>query len=101
MKKDLAIVVDKAVTAQEIEMQIKKSTTSTLKEITVFDLYTGKGIEEGKKSLRDEPGEPGKPGMQKKRHKRQEGDVSVVCTGGSHASWEHHREHQGGAYLLQ
>ena len=51
VKKDLAIVVDKAVTAQEIEMQIKKSTTSTLKEITVFDLYTGKGIEEGKKSL--------------------------------------------------
>jgi len=51
VKKDLAIVVENTLTSLEIETQIKKSGGSSLKEITVFDLYTGKGIEEGKKSL--------------------------------------------------
>ena len=46
MRKTYCVILGKV-----IKMQIKKSTTSTLKEITVFDLYTGKGIEEGKKSL--------------------------------------------------
>lgn len=51
VKKDIAIVVDKNVTASEIAMQIKRAAGSLLINSEVFDLYTGKGIEEGKKSL--------------------------------------------------
>lgn len=51
IKKDLAIVVDRDMISQDIEMQIKKSGGSSLEKIEVFDQYMGKGIEEGKKSL--------------------------------------------------
>lgn len=51
VKKDLSIVVDKNITSLEIATQIKKSAGSLLINIEVFDLYIGKGIEEGKKSL--------------------------------------------------
>lgn len=51
VKKDLSIVVDNKVTAQEIAMAIKKSAGSLLLDSEVFDVYTGKGIEQGKKSL--------------------------------------------------
>ena len=50
-KKDLSIIVDNKVTANEITMQIKKAAGSLLLSSEVFDLYVGKGIEEGKKSL--------------------------------------------------
>ena len=51
VNKDLAIVVDKNLEAQEIEKQIKKLGGSTLTEIKPFDIYTGKGIDEDKKSI--------------------------------------------------
>ena len=51
VNKDLAIVVDKNLQAQEIEKQIKKIGGSTLTEIKPFDIYTGKGIDEDKKSI--------------------------------------------------
>ncbi len=51
VKKDLSIIVDNKVTANEITMQIKKAAGSLLLSSEVFDLYVGKGIEEGKKSL--------------------------------------------------
>lgn len=51
VKKDIAIVVDKNITASEIAMQIKKAAGSLLINSEVFDIYTGKGIAEGKKSL--------------------------------------------------
>lgn len=51
VKKDLAIVVNKEVTANEIAMQIKKSAGSLLINSKVFDVYTGIGIEPGKKSI--------------------------------------------------
>lgn len=51
VKKDIAIVVDKSITASEIAMQIKKAAGSLLINSEVFDIYTGKGIAEGKKSL--------------------------------------------------
>ncbi len=51
VKKDLAIVVDKNVTSSEIAIQIKKAAGSLLLNSEVFDVYSGKGIEEGKKSL--------------------------------------------------
>lgn len=51
VKKDLAIVVDKNVTSQEIAVVIKKFGGSLLNKIEVFDVYEGKGIPENKKSI--------------------------------------------------
>ena len=51
VKKDIAIVVDQKITAGDIAMQIKKAAGSLLINSEVFDVYTGTGIEEGKKSL--------------------------------------------------
>ena len=51
VKKDISIVVDKNITSNEIAVAIKKSAGSLLLNTEVFDVYTGKGIEEGKKSL--------------------------------------------------
>ena len=51
VKKDLAVVVDKDITSNEIATLIKKAAGSILMKIDVFDVYTGKGIEENKKSI--------------------------------------------------
>ncbi len=51
VNKDIAIVVDKDVSAQTIVMQIKKSAGSNLNSIKIFDIYTGKGIDDNKKSI--------------------------------------------------
>ena len=51
IKKDLAVVVDKDVTSEQIGIWIKKAAGSNLSNIEVFDVYTGKGIEEHKKSI--------------------------------------------------
>jgi len=51
IKKDLALVVDKNITAKELETIIKKAAGSLLSEIDVFDVYEGENMEDGKKSL--------------------------------------------------
>jgi phenylalanyl-tRNA synthetase beta chain len=51
IKKDLSIVVDKNISAQEIGMKIKKTAGSMLEAYEVFDVYTGKGIDENKRSI--------------------------------------------------
>ena len=51
IKKDIAFLVDKNIESQTIEKQIKKSAGNLLTKIEVFDLYTGKNIEENKKSI--------------------------------------------------
>lgn len=51
IKKDLSILVDKKLPAQEIGMKIKKLAGSNLECYEVFDVYTGKGIDEDKKSI--------------------------------------------------
>ena len=51
VKKDLAVIVDKDVEAEEIAKQIKKAAGSLLIDSKVFDVYTGEGIEENKKSM--------------------------------------------------
>lgn len=51
VKKDLSFVVDKNVTAGEIATNIKKAAGSLLIGSEVFDIYTGAGIEENKKSI--------------------------------------------------
>ena len=51
VKKDIAILVDRDVPSQKIEMVIKKAAGKLLISNKVFDVYTGKGIEENKKSI--------------------------------------------------
>lgn len=51
IKKDLAVVVDKDITSEQIATLIKKAAGSSLTKTEVFDIYTGKGIEENKKSI--------------------------------------------------
>jgi len=48
---DLAIVVDEDIKNQDIEDEIIKNGTHILKEIRLFDIYRGKQIEPGKKSM--------------------------------------------------
>ena len=47
VKKDIALVVDKNVEALELAKTIKKACGGNLKDIEVFDVYEGKGIEDG------------------------------------------------------
>ena len=51
ISKDLALVVDKELTAEEIKMAIKKAAGSLLIDIEVFDVYTGDKIDKDKKSI--------------------------------------------------
>ena len=51
IKKDLAVVVDKNVAAGDIAGIIKKAAGSLLLGTKVFDVYTGTGLEENKKSI--------------------------------------------------
>lgn len=49
--RDIAMLVDKTVPALNIERVIKKSSGKLLDEIKLFDVYEGKQIPEGKKSI--------------------------------------------------
>ena len=49
--KDLAFIVDKSTTAQDLMNQIKKSGGRLLTDIDVFDVYMGENIGENKKSI--------------------------------------------------
>ena len=49
--RDLAMLVDVDVNAADIEKAMTKAAGQNLTQITLFDVYTGKQVEEGKKSL--------------------------------------------------
>ena len=49
--RDLAMLVDVDVNAADIEKVMTKAAGQNLTQITLFDVYTGKQVEEGKKSL--------------------------------------------------
>ncbi len=52
VQRDIAFVVDKNISLDEIYKVIKKSATKEIfKGSKIFDIYEGKGIEDGKKSL--------------------------------------------------
>ena len=51
VKKDLAVVVDKNVASGDIATAIKKAAGALLLDTKVFDVYTGTGLEENKKSI--------------------------------------------------
>jgi phenylalanyl-tRNA synthetase beta chain len=49
--RDFAFVIDASVTADEVLKAAKSAERALIEQVTVFDLYEGKGIPEGKKSL--------------------------------------------------
>lgn len=48
---DVALVVDSAVVAADVQQTLQDAAGPLLEHIGLFDVYTGKGIEDGKKSL--------------------------------------------------
>jgi phenylalanyl-tRNA synthetase beta chain len=50
VQRDLAVVCDEAVTIAQLTTCIRKAGGALLKEVTLFDIYTGSHIPEGKKS---------------------------------------------------
>lgn len=51
IKRDIALVVDNDVESEKIVEIIKQNGGENLREVQLFDIYTGSQIEEGKKSL--------------------------------------------------
>jgi len=51
IRRDLAIVVDRSVTAQNVQECVRKAAPQTLQKVELFDMYTGEGIDSGRKSL--------------------------------------------------
>lgn len=51
VRRDLALLVDESVTYQQMADVVQKTVSSLLVDIKVFDVYQGKGIEKGKKSI--------------------------------------------------
>ena len=51
IKRDLAIVVDEGVDAQTVSDCIRRASTTLLTNLKLFDVYQGKGIDSGRKSL--------------------------------------------------
>lgn len=49
--RDIAIVMDEAISAQAVEDCILQAAGHLLREVKIFDIYQGEGIELGKKSL--------------------------------------------------
>lgn len=50
VKRDLALLIDNAITMEQIEAVVRESERRLLKCVTLFDVYEGKNLPEGKKS---------------------------------------------------
>ena len=51
LTRDIAVVCDEAVTVGALEKAIRQGTRGLLREVALFDIYRGKGVEEGRKSV--------------------------------------------------
>ncbi|MEO8332981.1 MAG: phenylalanine--tRNA ligase subunit beta [Gallionella sp.] len=51
VRRDLAVLVDEAVTVQTLIEAMQSASAPYVQEVAVFDVYRGKGLEQGKKSL--------------------------------------------------
>ncbi|RBH36751.1 phenylalanine--tRNA ligase subunit beta, partial [Pseudomonas sp. MWU13-2860] len=51
VRRDLALVVDEEVTVAAMLDTFRQHACALVKEVALFDVYRGKGVEEGKKSL--------------------------------------------------
>ena len=50
-RRDLALIVDEQVTFDSIRQIAEKQAGEFIKNVTLFDVYQGQGIEKGRKSL--------------------------------------------------
>lgn len=50
VKRDLALLLDKSVSMAEVESTVRESERKLLKDVTLFDVYEGKNLPDGKKS---------------------------------------------------
>ncbi|MBL0942068.1 MAG: phenylalanine--tRNA ligase subunit beta [Alphaproteobacteria bacterium] len=50
-ERDFAFVVNQEVTAGQLISAVRKADRELIKDVVVFDVYQGKGVEEGKKSI--------------------------------------------------
>lgn len=50
VKRDLALLLDKNVTLDQVEAIVRESERRLLRSVTLFDVYEGKNLPEGKKS---------------------------------------------------
>ena len=51
ISRDIAVVCGKEITVGKLEAAIRKGAKGLLKEVTLFDVYAGPGVPEGKKSV--------------------------------------------------
>ncbi len=51
IRRDLAVIVDTAVTVAELQDVIDDAAPELVKSVTIFDVYTGQGIDSGRKSI--------------------------------------------------
>jgi len=51
IRRDIAVVVDAAVSADDLIGTIRASAAELIQEVRIFDIYTGAGIEAGRKSV--------------------------------------------------
>lgn len=51
VRRDLALIVEQSVAAGALEQVIREEAGELLRDVRTFDIYTGKGIEEGHRSL--------------------------------------------------
>lgn len=51
VKEDLAFIFDKSIKAGDVERTIKSVNTSIIESVTLFDVYEGSNLSQGKKSL--------------------------------------------------
>jgi phenylalanyl-tRNA synthetase beta chain len=51
IRRDLAVVVDVAVQAEALQSAIGEAAGDLLREVVIFDIYQGKGVETGRKSV--------------------------------------------------
>jgi len=50
VKRDLALLIDQAVTMEQIEQAVREADKKILRSVTLFDVYEGKNLPAGKKS---------------------------------------------------
>jgi phenylalanyl-tRNA synthetase beta chain len=51
VRRDMALIIKEDITAGDIISCIKNGSEATLQDVVVFDIYRGKGVEEGSKSV--------------------------------------------------
>jgi phenylalanyl-tRNA synthetase beta chain len=51
VRRDIAVVVDEAVTSTALRERVTLTASKLLREVRIFDVYRGSGVEEGRKSV--------------------------------------------------